>query len=191
VTIDGKPGYLSYVSPTQIDLQAPGDMATGSVAVVVTAEFGTVTSNVMLAPLAPAFFLLDAKHVAGIILRPDGSGAYGGGSYDILGPTGSSLGYLTVAAKAGDSVALFGNGFGPTSPTVAAGKAFSGAAGTTSPVMVHINNVSLTPSFAGLSGAGLYQINLTIPAGLGIGDVALQATVAGVQTPTGVVISMQ
>jgi len=42
-----------------------------------------------------------------------------------------------------------------------------------------------------LTGAGLDQINLTIPAGLGTGDVSLQATVDGVQTPSGVVISLQ
>jgi uncharacterized protein (TIGR03437 family) len=191
VTIDGKPGYLSYVSPTQVNVQAPGDMATGSVAVVVTTAFGTAASNVTLAPIAPSFFLLDAKHVAGIILRTDGSGAYGGGSYDIIGPTGSSLGYRTVAAKAGDSVELFGTGFGPTNPVEPAGQAFSGAAPASNPVTLHINNVSVTPPFAGLSGAGLYQINLTIPAGLGAGDVPLQASVGGVQTPSGVVISLQ
>lgn len=191
VTIDGKPGCLSYVSPTQIDAQTPGDTATGSVAVVVTTEFGTATSNVTLAPVAPSFLLLDAKHVAGIILRSDGSGAYGGGSYDILGPTGPSLGYRTVAAKAGDSVELFGTGFGPTNPVVPPGQSFSGAAATTSPVVLRINNVSVTLSFAGLSGAGLDQINLTVPAGLGAGDVSLQATVGGAQTPFGVVISLQ
>ncbi len=191
VTIDGKPGYLSYVSPTQIDLQAPSDPATGSVSVVVTTEFGTATSSVTLAQVAPSFFLLDAKHVAGIILRSNGSGAYGGGSYDIIGPTGSLLGYRTVAAKAGDSVELFGTGFGPTNPAAPAGQAFSGAAATTGPVTLHINNVSVTPSFSGLSGAGLYQINLTVPAGLGTGDVSLQAAVGGVQTPSGVVISLQ
>jgi uncharacterized protein (TIGR03437 family) len=106
--------------------------------------------------------LLDTKHVAGIILRSNGSGAYGGGSYDIIGPTGTALGYATVAAKAGDAVELFGVGFGPTSPPVAAGAIFSGSAPTTNAVSLRINNVSVNPSFAGLSGVGLYQINFTV-----------------------------
>ena len=72
-----------------------------------------------------------------------------------------------------------------------AGEAFSGAAPTTNPVNFLINNVSVTPSFAGLSAAGLYQINVTVPAGLGSGDVPLAAIVGGVQTQTGVVISLQ
>jgi len=113
------------------------------------------------------------------------------GSYDILGPTGSSLGYPTVAAKAGDNIALFGNGFGPTNPVVPIGEGYSGAAATTNPVTVSIGGVSVTPLFAGLSGAGLYQINLTVPAGLSTGDVSLSASVGGVQTPSGAVISLQ
>lgn len=190
VTINAKAVYLSYVSPTQIDLQAPSDTATGPVPVVVTSPYGTGTSTVTLAPFAPAFSLLDTKHVAGIILRSDGSGAYGGGAYDILGPTGNSLGYATVAAKPGDTVELFGVGFGPTTPVVQAGQAFAGAATTAYTVNVLINNVSVAPLFAGLTSAGLYQINLTIPAGLGAGDVSLVATVGGVLTPAGVVISL-
>jgi uncharacterized protein (TIGR03437 family) len=191
VTIDGKQAYLWYVSPTQINLQVPNDAATGTVTVVVNTPNGTASSAVTLGQFAPSFNLLDAKHVAGIILRSNGSGAYGGGAYDIVGPTGSALGYATVAAKAGDSVELFGVGFGPTSPPVAAGASFSGAASTTNAVSLRINNVSVTSSFAGLSGAGLYQINFTVPAGLGTGDVALVAAVGGASTQPSVVISLQ
>ena len=191
VTIDGKSGYLSYVSPTQINLQSPSDTVSGPVSLVVTTPAGTAKSTVTLAQFGPEFFTLDGKHVAGIILRSNGQGAYGGGTYDILGPTGTSLGYATVAAKAGDSVVLFGTGFGPTSPAVQAGQPFSGAAPTDNPVAVRINSSTVTPSFAGLSGPGLYQLNLTMPSGLGTGDVAVQATAGGVQTPAGVVISLQ
>jgi uncharacterized protein (TIGR03437 family) len=191
VTIDGKAAYLWYVSPTQINLQVPDDATTGSVPVVVrTAAGGVATSTVTLAAFAPSFSLLDGKHVAGIIFRSDGSGAYGGGLYDIVGPTGSSLGYPTVAAKAGDTVELYGVGFGPTNPVVPPGAVFSGAASTTNPVTLSINNIPVTPGFAGESSAGLYQINVTIPPGLGTGDVSLQASVGGSQTPV-VVISLQ
>jgi uncharacterized protein (TIGR03437 family) len=159
--------------------------------VVVTTGSGNAAGTAILAQFAPSFLLLDSKHVAGIILRPDGSGAYGGGGYDVLGPTGTSLGYKTSAAKAGDTIALYAVGLGPTNPSVPSGMPFMSAAPTANPVSVLINGVSLTPSFAGLSGAGLYQINLTIPPGLGIGDLPLTSLVGGIKTQSGVVISSQ
>jgi uncharacterized protein (TIGR03437 family) len=42
-----------------------------------------------------------------------------------------------------------------------------------------------------MSGAGLYQINLILPADLGTGDVTLAASVNGVPTQSNVVISVQ
>ena len=190
VTIDGRAAYLWYVGPGQINLQVPNDPMIGAVPLVITTPNGSTSTTVDLIPVSPSFNLLDSKHVAGIILR-SGSGAYGGGAYDILGPTGNSLGYPTVAAKAGDFVELFGVGFGPTNPVVPPGQAFSGAAATTNSVVLLINNTNVTPSFAGLSGAGLYQINLTVPPGLGTGDVPLVATVGGTHTPSGFLISLQ
>ncbi len=191
VTIDGKSAYLWFVSAGQINLQAPDDIATGAVPVVVTTASGSATSTVTLAHFAPSFSLLDTKHVTGIILRSNGSGAYGGGTYDILGPSGNSLGYATVAAKAGDTVELFAVGFGPTTPMVGSGQAFSGSAPANNPINLVINGMNVTPGFAGLTSAGLYQINFTVPAALGVGDLSLLANVGGVPTQEGVVISLQ
>jgi uncharacterized protein (TIGR03437 family) len=192
VTIDGKPAYLLYVSASLINLQVPNDTKTGPVNVVVTTAGGSVTSTVTLAAFAPSFLLFDGKHVTGIIIRSDGSGSQGGGTYDFLGPTGNSLGYPTVAAKAGDSVQLYAVGLGPTNPPIVAGKPLTvNSAPTINPVTLHINNVSITPGFAGFDTSILYQINLTIPAGLGTGDVPLSVTVAGAQTQSGVYISLQ
>lgn len=195
VTIDGKEAYLWYVGPRQINLQAPDDSTVGvPVPVVVTTPAGTASATVVLAPFAPSFALLDATHVAGIILRQDGSGAYGGGSYDILGPTGTALGYPTKAAQPGDIVELYGVGFGPTSTFIPAGQAFVGAAPTSNPVRLTIGSapaVAVNPMFSGLSSAGLFQINLTIPAGAGSGDVPILATVANAGTQPYAVISLQ
>ncbi len=179
VTINGRPAYISFVSSGQINVQAPDDMATGVVPVVVQTAGGTATSTVALMPYSPAFDLLDPRHVTAIIVRSNGSGAYGNGAYDILGPRTDCLGYRTVGANAGDLVALFGVGFGPTSPTVPAGKAFTGSAPITEPFTLYINNKVVTPLYVGMSSAGLYQVNLIVPPGLGQGDVPIQAWVTG------------
>ena len=183
VQINGKLAYLSFVSPGQINAQAPDDTARGQVSVVVTTPAGKATSSVTLNSLSPSFDLLDADHVAGIILRANGK-------YDVLGPTGACMGYPTVAAQPGDTVSLFGIGFGPTNPAVPAGRAFSGAAPLTSSFTLYINNVPVAPIFVGLSSAGLYQINLVVPSGLGAGDVPLMASVGGMQTQPGLHFSL-
>jgi hypothetical protein len=102
VTVDNNPAYLWFVSTGQINFQAPDDTTTGPVNVTVATPAGSATTTVMLAAVSPSFSLLNKTHVAGIILRPDGSGTHGWGAlfYDILGPNGLSFGYQTVAAKA-------------------------------------------------------------------------------------------
>ena len=191
VTIDNKSAYMWYVSPQQINLQVPDDATTGTVEVAVTTASGTAYSTVTLATYAPSFSLLgDGIHVAGEIATPDGSGAYGGGTYDLVGPS-NTFSYSTRPVKAGETLVLYGVGFGPTTPTVQAGQPYSGAARTNSPVTVTIGGVSASVSFAGVTEAGLYQLNLTVPANTGSGDQALQATVNGIRTPPGPVVTVQ
>jgi uncharacterized protein (TIGR03437 family) len=184
VTVNNKRGYLSFVSPGQINLQAPDDTTAGPVTVVVTTANGTAMATVTLAPIAPSFALVDGKHVAGIITHSDGT-------YDYVGPAGTSFGYPTVPAKAGDIVTLFGVGFGPTNPPVPSGMPFTGSAPTVNPMVLSLNNVKVTPAYSGITASGLYQFNFQVPAGAGTGDVPLQAAVGGVQTPSGAVLSLR
>jgi uncharacterized protein (TIGR03437 family) len=93
-------------------------------------------------------------------------------------------------------VELFGVGFGPTTPFVPSGQLLtlgqdSPAPVTTNTVQLSIGGTMVGTFSAYLSEEGLYQINVTIPAGLGTGDLPLTATVDGVQTPSGVLISLQ
>jgi uncharacterized protein (TIGR03437 family) len=46
-------------------------------------------------------------------------------------------------------------------------------------------------AFSGITEAGLYQFNLTVPPNTSSGDQSLQATVNGVQTPLGPVVTVQ
>ena len=86
---------------------------------------------------------------------------------------------------------LFGVGFGPTNPAVSAGQVYTGTgAPTVYPVTITIGGVSANVSFAGITEAGLYQFNLTVP-NVGSGDQPLQASVNGVQTLSGPVVTIQ
>jgi uncharacterized protein (TIGR03437 family) len=189
VTVDGKPAYLMFVSPGQINIQAPDDNATGTVPVVVTTPSGTATSTVTLSQFAPSFFRFDTRYAAGAILTSDGSGAYANGTYDLLGPSGYFT-FGTRPATAGDTLELYGVGFGPTNPPVPAGHSFTGAAPVSNPVTVTIGGVSAQVLFAGITSAGLYQLNIVVPA-VGSGDQMLQANVGGVSTPTQVYVAIK
>ncbi len=191
VTINNKNAYLFFLSQGQIDVQAPDDTATGTVPVVVTTPAGTATSTVTLGKYGPAFCVIGGKYVAGIIVRNDGSGTQGGGTYDFIGPPGSPLGFPTVPVKSGDVVELFGVGFGPTDPVIPSGTLLKpGQFGTaTSPVTMLINGIAVTPAFVGITEAGTFQINMTIPPAVGTGDLSIVALVGGLQTPNGVFIS--
>jgi len=53
------------------------------------------------------------------------------------------------------------------------------------------SGVSANVSFSGITEAGLYQINLTVPPNTGNGDEPVQATFSGIKTPPGPVVTVQ
>jgi len=189
VTVNGRPAYLSYVGPGQINMQTPDDSARGSVSVVIQTPGGSATSTATLADVSPSLNLFDNKHVAGVILTPNGTGAYAGGTYDLVGPAGA-FSFTTRPVKAGEVLLLYGTGFGPTIPTVYAGIPFSGAAPTVDAVRVTLGGVSVTPISSVAYASGAYQIALTVPS-LPSGDQSLAMTVGGAQTPANVVVTVQ
>jgi len=188
VVIDGNQAYLSYVSPTMINAQVPDDTHTGAVNVIVDSTTGIAPSTVVLGVTGPSLNLFDAKYPAAVIVTPNGGGAYGGGAYDLLGPSGH-FAFNTRPAKPGEIVALFGVGFGPTNPSVPAGKATTAAAPTIYPVSVSIGGVQATVLFAGIVAAGQYQINVQVP-NVPSGDEAMQVSVNNNSAP-GVFIPIQ
>ncbi len=174
VQINGKAAFVYYVSPAQINVLSPDDTSSGSVSVVVTNSAGTSSAAATtLQPILPGLFVL-SNYVRAV--RPSDS--------VIINGTGAAeSGYTSAAAaRPGDVLEIFGTGFGPTSSSIAAGTVFSGSYPTSNPVTVTIGGVSAQVSFAGLVGPGLYQINITVPAGLTDGDKAIIATVAGLST---------
>jgi uncharacterized protein (TIGR03437 family) len=171
VTIDGRPAYVEYVSPTQINVLAPTDSAIGQVAVQAT--LNQQTSNVVNAQLqqfAPAFFA--------------GTG--------IVAAEHSDYTLISAAspAKPGEVVLLFGTGFGLTNPAVSTGQLFTTPEPLANQVQISIGGTTANVAFAGLIEPGLYQFDVTIPSGAS-GSAAVLATVNGLQSQTGVTIPVQ
>jgi uncharacterized protein (TIGR03437 family) len=188
VTVNSKPAYLWSVSPAQINFQAPADTATGTVNVVVTTTGGTAAATVNLGEYSPSFSMLNGTYPAAIVPTPGKPGTSGAG-YDAIGPPGV-FSFPTRPVKAGETVVLYGVGFGPTKPAVAAGKPFTGAAPCLNAPLVTIGGVAAKVAFAGIVETGLYQINVVVPSA-GSGDQPVLATIGGLTTPGNVAITLQ
>lgn len=170
VTIDGKAAFVYYISPTQINVQAPSGSATGAVSVVVTNNgLASAPATAQLQAAAPAFFTFPGTNYAIASRLPD---------FAVVGPE-SVAG--TVAAKPGDLVVLWGTGFGATNPAAPAGVAVSGApvVATTPVVTVGGAAVPVISAVLTTGTAGLYQVTIQLPATVSAGAVAVQASVGG------------
>jgi uncharacterized protein (TIGR03437 family) len=189
VTFNGKPGFVEYISPTQVNVLAPPDTAAGPASVVL--KNGTASSTPFPAQLqtySPAFFIFappNQKYIAAICPKPDGS-------FDYLAPVGAfGSSASSRPAKPGGIVALFGTGFGPTTPAPPPGQVFFAAYPAAAPVAVTIGGINANVAWAGLSAAGLYQLNVIVPVGLPNGDASIVARVGGVQSQGGMFIPVQ
>jgi uncharacterized protein (TIGR03437 family) len=183
VSIDGKPAYVEYISATQINVLAPDDATTGNVQIQVTAAGQTSNSfTAQKQPYAPAFFTFDnGKYVAAEH-----------SDYTLLGATGLIAGVTTTPAQPGEVVLLYGTGFGPTSPATPTDQLVTAEASLpANSVQISIGGVAAAVQFAGLTGSGLYQFNVTVPSSLPSGDAPVLATIGGVSTQSAVSITIQ
>ncbi len=182
VTINGRDAAVSYVSPGQVNVQAPADSATGPVQVRVTNASTSTTSTVILQDYAPGFFTFQGKYVAAV--HTDGA------FVAPVGYLGSSV--VSRPARPGEVILLFGTGFGPTTPAVPAGQVFFGAAPLTDTARLHVRvgGALAAVQFAGLVAAGEYQFNMVVPAASD-GDQVIVADIGGVNSQASLLIPIK
>jgi uncharacterized protein (TIGR03437 family) len=158
VTINGSASPLYYVSPTQINVQVPWQIAVGSTPVIqVSAGGRTTTTQIQIAAHAPEIF---------------------GDTNNLLVPYQST--------GRGQSIALYATGDGLfKAPTVTTG-ATPSALLTTDPstASVTIGGVPASVFFVGVPtwSVGVTQVNFTIPSSAPIGQQPVVLTVGGVSS---------
>ena len=172
VLVNGTAVPLYYTSYAQIAFQMPVNTPAGTALVQVQRSDGSSsnTVSVNVATSAPKLLLIYGGPY-GAIVNQDGT---------LPLPASYSTSSLAAhPAKAGDTLQLYAIGLGATNPPVATGAPAPSttlARLVTQPLVNFGNNPfapQVAPSFAGLAPpfAGLYQVNVQIPAGVGPGTV--------------------
>ncbi len=186
VTVNGKPAYLSYISPGQINAMFPDDGATGQVTVQVTnAQGSSGTLPVQKSEYSPALFRLSARQGNYVVAQTtDGKLV---GNYMV----GWDLGIPSQVRDAmpGEIVTLYGTGFGPTNPALPSDTLVSVPAPLAAPVTFRVGEAVAEVKWAGMIGPGLYQFNIQVPAVTG-GDLVIVAEIAGHRSQSDSVLSV-
>ena len=160
VTVGGKSAFVYYISANQLNVQVPSDVGTGSQKVVVTTVGGT--SNAFSIPvnvtqpgfLAPSQFDIDKTQYA--------VAQFADGFFDLPPGTG---GVAARRAVPGDTILLYGVGFGSVSDGTLAGVIDQGVNTVNNSLNISIGGMAAQITYAGLTPGfvGLYQFNVVVP----------------------------
>jgi uncharacterized protein (TIGR03437 family) len=194
VTFGTQRAPIFLVTPGQLNVQAPQLAASGTVAVQVITNCDTplqaVSNTVQVAVQAAApefFYSANAANGSNPIAAVDGVTQGGVGDPARLG-AGFALAYP------GEILQIYATGFGLTNPAFTPGQ-LPPTGAQVSGMTVSIDGTALAASaisYAGVApmNAGLYQLNLTLPAGLAPGDHKIVMTVNGASSSPGAYVSV-
>ena len=173
VAFNGQPAAVYYVSPTQLNVQAPSNIS-GNVSVQVTNNgiTGAITANAVQSAPGLFAYTLDYKTYYPSAVFPDGT---------IVGDPSVVPGVRK--ANVGDVIELYATGLGPSPGGVLIASPVTFTAGVT----VMIGSTQVIASFAGLVAPGEFQINFTVP-NLPPGSYPLIIQTGGVSSQAGVIL---
>jgi uncharacterized protein (TIGR03437 family) len=170
VNIANKPAAIAFISPGQLNVQVPDDIGTGTVSVEVINAGGRTTMNATAEQFRPGLFGNDTA--GGRYVSATQGFTFIGNPADLPG---------TRPARPGEVIELWGTGFGATQEARPAGRIVTQPSPVTSTVRVRIGAVEVTPEFAGIVGAGLYQVNIRVPETLANGSHQVAIIVGGIE----------
>jgi uncharacterized protein (TIGR03437 family) len=184
VSIAGKPAYVWYLSPGQLNVQAPEDSASGSIAITVTNCKATSSAFTFarqaLAPglLAPSNYTANGTQYMVATFNSDGA-------YVLNTSTGASFGLNSRPAKPGDLIVAYGIGFGDVTPTILPGVIVGQSNALVNPVTISFGSTNAALVYAGLAGnfVGLYEFYITVPSTLANGDYQINVKQNGIAVP--------
>jgi uncharacterized protein (TIGR03437 family) len=177
VLVNGSPAPVWYVFPGQVNFQAPTNIAGTATVSVVHNGVASSPATVNVVNTSPGVIAYSADYVT---FYPSAQFA---GTTNIVGDP-AVFGSLVKKALPGDQIQMYATGLGVTQ----SGTVISTPIPFASAVTLKIGSSTVTPSFAGQIGAGYYQINFTVPAGLAAGNYPFTITANGATSQSGVVL---
>jgi len=164
VNIGGQLAFIDYIasSPGQINAQLPSNIATGGT-LEVTVTNGSATSapfNIKVNPLQPGLLAPSAFQIGGkqyvVALLPDGT---------YVLPTGAIPGVASRQAHPGETIVMYGIGFGSVSPNFPAGQIVTASNQLTQSFQLLFGQTPAQLPFDGLAPnyVGLYQFDVVVP----------------------------
>jgi len=184
VSVNGKPAYVWYLSPGQLNVQAPEDTAIGNVAITVTNCKATSSpfmfTRQALAPgfLAPPNYTANGTQYMVATFNSDGA-------YVLNTSTGASFGLNSRPAKPGDLIIAYGIGFGDVTPSILPGIIVGAGNALVNPITVSFGSTPTQAlAYSGLAGGfvGLYEFYITVP-NVANGDYQINVTQNGTTVP--------
>jgi uncharacterized protein (TIGR03437 family) len=176
VNLFGAPriAYVGYVSPTQVNFVLPSDLAATAVTVQVRNPAG-ISSPVPLTVQANAAQLFTGAGNALLATHANGS---------LLGKTSP--------AAPGETISIYATGCGPTTPALTPGQVPVAPAAIATLPRITIGGEAANVLAGGIipNTAGLYQINVQVPASAANGDLPVVMQV-GTASTAPVLISVQ
>jgi uncharacterized protein (TIGR03437 family) len=191
-SINGKAAYVWYISPGQLNVQAPEDSTLGNVAITVT-NCKATSSLIMfdrrtLAPglLAPSSFIINGTPYLVATFTSDNA-------YVLSATAAATLGVNGRPAKPGDLIIAYGIGFGDVNPSILPGVMAEQSNALVNPVTVFFGSASANLAYAGLAGnfVGLYEFYITVPSGLANGDYQINFMQNGTPVPQTMYLTVQ
>jgi uncharacterized protein (TIGR03437 family) len=163
VSVGGTAAFIDYVSSGQINAQVPSDapVSSGTIDITVTNSSGTSDPFAMYVNptqaglLAPSSFIVNKKqYVAGIL--SDGSFAL---------PANAIPGVASRPANVGETVTIYGVGFGPVTGGFTAGTIVTAQNSLTTPLQLLFGTTPAMLTYDGLAPTfvGLYQFDVVVP----------------------------
>ncbi|MBK7929480.1 MAG: IPT/TIG domain-containing protein [Bryobacterales bacterium] len=188
VNIDGKPATMFFLSPTQINVQAPDTIGLGTVQVEVVTPAGRVTTTATSTAVSPAMLTTPAFNIGG---KQYIAALHQGSPVTFVGPANLIQGANFRPAKPGDVVTVYAVGCGVTEPASPSGLVVSALRTPKAAPRVTIGQAQANVAIAMSPGSiGLCQLNVTIP-NTSNGDNPIEFTLDGSPTGQGLQITVQ